>query len=213
MKFTKPMFLFAIAASFLFGASCGDASTNGQGSAATQDAPTSVATAGDGFYPPGTRTKIPTVDRLLSVLESGSEADLSQLVQFSRQSCISTPQGIGAPPLCQRGEVHGSIVEVFRITACEQGWYRAGSLGDLVKLLTEADPPLRLFALENVQGTVDPDLGSLTYRVVVGSPGSEIAASLSISAEGLKAIRFACGGGVNALKSPNASYEIAPKGS
>jgi hypothetical protein len=73
-------------------------------------------------YPPGTRTGVAAVDEVLAALAADSPGPLKTLLQSTPAPCVVNPQGITNPPLCPEGVPAGTLVPVFRASACESVW-------------------------------------------------------------------------------------------
>src|SRR3990172_11819411 len=109
-------------------ASVAMACDDGEEAAPTPTAPateaaTATAPATAPLTPPTGRTGIPELDAVIDamVTDHGQKETpaLAALIGFTQVPCISTPEGIGAPPLCELNEEEGQLVEVFNYGACE----------------------------------------------------------------------------------------------
>jgi len=73
-------------------------------------------------------TGIPALDAIIAAAERGDTAALQAAIQYTPTACVTTQQGIGAPPLCRAGEAEGTMVEVIPLAQCEGFFTRADEL-------------------------------------------------------------------------------------
>jgi DNA-binding CsgD family transcriptional regulator len=79
-----------------------------------------IAPSGNAVRPVGERQ----VDELLTALDSGDMASLSRLIDYERVGCVTTQDGIGAPPTCESDENPGTPIEVLVTASCEGHYIR-----------------------------------------------------------------------------------------
>jgi hypothetical protein len=98
--------------------------TSSESSPTPSATPTEVTLTSPRPYPQGTQVGIPAVDSVLKALEAPTPDALEALfVETPAPApCVINPQGIHSPPLCPAGVASGSLVPVFRATACESVW-------------------------------------------------------------------------------------------
>ncbi len=91
------------------------------------------------FIPPEGLTGIRDLDMAIDALVLNDPDVLRAFIGFQFIGCITTPAGIGAPPLCLSEEPSGERVEVFPLGTCEFEYLRRDELEDLLRWLAEAD--------------------------------------------------------------------------
>ena len=93
--------------------------------------------------PAPTATATPTaavpsgVQAIIDAALSGDPQELLPLVGYTKIGCITTPQGIGQPPLCREGEAAGTPVDVLSLGTCEGEYRRSDEVGGMLALLSD----------------------------------------------------------------------------
>lgn len=146
-----------LAALLLAGSSCGDDD---------DDDPTAGPTSGT--------TGVEAVDRVLAALDSGDQAGVAALLQFTKIKCAANPQGLGAPPKCPPGVADGSPVEAFLMGNCEGTWVLKDQQQSAVDFIRQRHSSREtIFAVVNAapsQSSVDEGgLPVAKYTVIYGS--------------------------------------------
>ncbi len=91
------------------------------------------------FIPPDGLTGIRELDMVLDGLVLNDPGVLGAFITFQAIPCITTPEGIGAPPLCTEHELPGTRVEAFPLSTCELEYRRRGELADVRERLADAE--------------------------------------------------------------------------
>jgi hypothetical protein len=68
------------------------------------------------------------LDAIIAAAVRGDTAALQAAIQYTPTACITTPQGIGAPPFCRAGEAEGTKVDVIPLAQCEGFFARSDEL-------------------------------------------------------------------------------------
>jgi len=146
------------------------------------EAATATAPATAPLTPPTGRTGIPELDAVIDamVTDHGQKETpaLAALIGFTQVPCITTPQDVGGPPLCELNEEDGELVEVFEYGACEGEYLRPHQIDRVLTILAQSSlyavyraPPDHPFADEYVVVIADdsPDRAGLAWEVEVES--------------------------------------------
>lgn len=75
-----------------------------------------------GFYPRGTRTGIPELDRVLDATFDGDVDRLLSLVRLSSYVCTVTPRPISNDVKCPEGVPDATVVQAFPVGSYRVGW-------------------------------------------------------------------------------------------
>lgn len=67
-------------------------------------------------------TGVAVVDRFIAAMLDGDLPALQALVDYRRIGCVTQPQGIGSPPVCEAGQPEGTLVKVIGFSNCEGGF-------------------------------------------------------------------------------------------
>jgi hypothetical protein len=70
-------------------------------------------------------TGIAALDAIIAAAVRGDTAALQAAIQYTPTACVTTQEGIGAPPLCRAGEADGTKVDVIPLAQCEGFFARA----------------------------------------------------------------------------------------
>ncbi|OGO50828.1 MAG: hypothetical protein A2148_03950 [Chloroflexi bacterium RBG_16_68_14] len=109
--------------------------------AATGDLTATPAATGEATVSTG-RTSIPEVDAFIDALiaDHGKKETpaLAALIGFTQIPCTTTPEGIGAPPLCELNEEEGELVEVFEYGACEGEYLRPHQIDRVLNIVAQS---------------------------------------------------------------------------
>jgi hypothetical protein len=70
----------------------------------------------------GPQSGVPELDRVVATVLSGSVPAIQALFVETPSPCVVKPQGIHNPPACPDGVAGGTLLPVFRATACESVW-------------------------------------------------------------------------------------------
>lgn len=164
----------------LLGAACGSGSedpvspsvvipTSGTDGPSATASPSTAAstfpTTGENvsFHPPLTRSGIADVDAVLREVESADVAALLTRLRFSDVACAENPLGIGAPPKCPPGISSGTLVSVFPLDRCEEGFASLAEVEGQVRSAIARQP--RLYAVHRPDR---PGTGGAAFVAVFG---------------------------------------------
>lgn len=164
----------------LLGAACGGGSGESNSPSVVPTAATQVATptappsstaaptfptTGEtvSFYPPRTRSGIAGIDAVLAEVESSDVGALLTRLRFSDVACAENPLGIGAPPKCPPGTPSGTLVSVFPLSRCEDGFAELSEVEERVRSTIALRP--RLYAVHRL---ARPVTGDPNYVAVFG---------------------------------------------
>ncbi len=139
-----------------------------------------------GPYPPGTRTGIDSVDRVLAAMQAKDVPALSALIDFRMEPCGR--EIIGRPPSCPEGVEEGTPVEALAAGCFEPAYWTRGEESDGV-LQQLADEAQHLFAV------VEPEFEGQTlgYEVILAeSPFGGGAWSIRVQDGQVRAIQTPC---------------------
>jgi hypothetical protein len=132
------------------------------------------------------------VQAIVDAALSGDPEELRALVGYTKVGCITTPQGIGQPPLCREGEAEGTPVDVLWVAACEGGHVRADEIDDTLSMLSG----LGFYAVYRWPEAFDQPPVAAEYAAIFSrtSPqGEALAVQLLIEDRRLVAVKFGCG--------------------
>lgn len=157
---------------------------------------------GDAVHPPGTRSGLPAVDRVLAAIEGGDPAAVRAAFAFAPVACVTEPSGIGSPPICRPGEAPGTPVDVVILASCEGSYARADEVGDTLERLLS--PELGLYAVvEHAPDDVSRPAFEARTAVILGPRDREApptpdtnppaALRLLIDDDGITVVFFGCG--------------------
>ena len=158
---------------------------------AATSTPTEAATE----QPAATATATPTasvpsdVQAIIDAALSGDPEQLEPLVGYTKIGCITTPQGIGQPPLCREGEAAGTPVDVLSVGTCEGGYLRPDEVGDTLAGLSG----LSLYAVYRwPQGSEPPAEYAVLFSKTAPA-GDEIGSELLVQGGRFVHVKFGCG--------------------
>ena len=179
MRQAYALVLLASSVIALLGAACGRGSedpvspsvippsgTNGPSATASPStAASTFPTTGENvsFHPPLTRSGIADVDAVLGEVESADVAALLRRLRFSDVACAENPLGIGAPPKCPPGISSGTLVSVFPLDRCEEGFASLAEVEGQVRSAIARQP--RLYAVHRPDR---PGTGGAAFVAVFG---------------------------------------------
>ena len=81
-------------------------------------------------YPLDTKTGIPEVDNVLTVVSGRNSEKLHALIRYTVAPC-TTADGFGGPPKCRQGERDGTLLEVLPIIGSEGSYIRKDEIDSL----------------------------------------------------------------------------------
>jgi hypothetical protein len=145
-------------------------------------------TAGPPPTEPPVLTGIPSVDRVISAVESRDLRALQGFVKYTSIECVAEDQGLGSPPPCPTGVAPGTLVNVLPGAACH-GYYvpewevRFDGLDDY---------DLELAAVLEAE-TTRP--GPPPHEIVYRDRTNDTALIFSVVEEGIWQTRTSCGPG------------------
>lgn len=132
------------------------------------------------FHPPLTRSGIADVDAVLREVESADVAALLTRLRFSDVACAENPLGIGAPPKCPPGISSGTLVSVFPLDRCEEGFASLAEVEGQVRSAIARQP--RLYAVHRPDR---PGTGGAAFVAVLGSAKNSLPECLGSTSAGM----------------------------
>ena len=143
-------------------------------------------------YPAETRTGVASVDALIRAMHAVDAPALAGAIVSFNIGCVTEPQGIGGPPLCEDGEPEGTPIEVLPSAYCEGFYARVESMGDSFFEIVRAAP--RLFSVYEVEdGEANPNWPRGDYAVVFALAKGG-ARTVYIGSAGIVNVRYGCAG-------------------
>lgn len=127
-------------------------------------------------HPPGTRTQLPAIDRVLDLLDAGDAASLLALAPNRDYPCAGPGQFSG--PTCPEGVPAGTPIAAFRSAACH-GEYSVSAEPPLSRLVDRSAAPGRLFAVYATTEDYRRRFGEPAYLVVLAP-----AVGIGVTADG-----------------------------
>ncbi len=138
-----------------------------------------------------------TVDKIAAAVTSGDKATLKLLIQYTKVNCITTPQGLGAPPLCPAGVANGTAIDVFPSSTCEGEYIYPDRIDPVIDRMVAGRPKLwGAFKRLKPEGTPTFPAGSVgiifaRQDSVAGAPVG-IGESILVDAGKIVSTRFGC---------------------
>ena len=161
----------------------------GEEGAESTAAPTLVAS------PALTATATPTaavpsnVQAIIDAALSGDPEQLEPLVGYTKVGCITTPQGIGQPPLCREGEAAGTPVDVLSLGTCEGEYRRSDEVGGMLALLSD----LILYAVYRWPPSSEPAAEYAVLFSKTAPVGDDVVVELLVQGGRFVHVKFGCG--------------------
>ncbi|MCI0777299.1 MAG: hypothetical protein J4N95_03895 [Chloroflexi bacterium] len=124
------------------------------------------------------------LDALAEAFQLHDADVLRRFVELQAVPCITTPEGIGGPPLCREDEPLGTQVAVLPTSTCEPGYVRDDELDMTLQAIAEAD----LYAVY-AQRTESAEFVMILSRE---APESDVAIEVAIKNGRITSVNFTC---------------------
>ena len=124
------------------------------------------------------------LDALAAALQLHDADVLRPFIRLQAVPCITTPEGISAPPLCQPDEPLGTRVAVLPTSTCESGYVREDELDVTLQAIAEA----KLYAVY-ARRTEDGEFVMILSRE---APEFDLAIELPIKSGRITSVNFTC---------------------
>jgi len=162
--------------------------------------PAAVISGASAYYPRGTYTGIPQVDRFLRLLYANDFSSLADDAIFTPKTCTTANLGTGTI-LCPQGVADGSVLDGMLVGRCSPGYIFSRDL--LRESLRTSGSGLYLYAVYS-----GGDYG--TYGVALVPPFNLYPSAYYFDASGRLTAIIECGGPVS--QNPNAKVLFPPRG-
>lgn len=133
----------------------------------TPPPPPDPAVTPPGFYPRGTLSGVPVVDRVLEAVAVSDGEALGALVQTQARICTNNPRALTDDVRCPAGVPDATVVEVFPSGSCNLGWIYGADEAQAA-VASAAERPFWVYSVDGFADAAFFDPGGETFLIVLG---------------------------------------------